>query len=114
MKAYYSDRFVLPLPDGHRFPMSKYRLLRARIGRDLPGVEFAEAEARWQEADALSDADVVAAEIDSADSARKRLAELGVWREMKTGRIDVPDIFRLGFKLARRGGVPLRRDGAVR
>lgn len=33
--------------------------------------------------DALADADVVAAEIDSADSARKRLAELGVWREMK-------------------------------
>jgi len=47
----------------------------------------------------------VAAEIDSADSARTRLAELGVWREMKTGRIDMPDIYRLGFKLARRGGV---------
>jgi hypothetical protein len=33
---------------------------------------------------------------------------------MKTGRIDVPDIFRLGFRLARRGGVPLKRDGEVR
>lgn len=31
MKAYYNDIFVLPLPDGHRFPMSKYRLLRERI-----------------------------------------------------------------------------------
>lgn len=40
--------------------------------------------------------------------------KLKVWREMKTGRIDVPDIFRLGFKLARRGGVPLNRDGEVR
>lgn len=28
MKAYYADHFVLPLPDGHRFPMQKYALLR--------------------------------------------------------------------------------------
>ncbi len=31
MRVYYSDVFVLPLPEGHRFPMSKYRLLRERI-----------------------------------------------------------------------------------
>jgi len=31
MKAFYSDTFVLPLPENHRFPMSKYRLLRERI-----------------------------------------------------------------------------------
>lgn len=31
MKAYYSDHFVLPLPVGHRFPMSKYALLRQRV-----------------------------------------------------------------------------------
>ncbi len=31
MKAFYSDTFVLPLPDNHRFPMAKYRLLRERI-----------------------------------------------------------------------------------
>lgn len=31
MKAFYSDHFVLPLPDGHRFPMSKYSRLRARV-----------------------------------------------------------------------------------
>lgn len=40
MKAFYSDRFVLPLPVGHRFPMDKYRLLRERIERDLPAVEL--------------------------------------------------------------------------
>ncbi|QDT36279.1 histone deacetylase family protein [Stratiformator vulcanicus] len=28
---FYTDTFVLPLPDGHRFPMSKYRLLRERF-----------------------------------------------------------------------------------
>jgi acetoin utilization deacetylase AcuC-like enzyme len=31
MRAYYSDTFVLPLPDDHRFPMMKYRLLRERL-----------------------------------------------------------------------------------
>ena len=31
MKAYYCDEFVLPLPDGHRFPMEKYALLRQRV-----------------------------------------------------------------------------------
>ena len=31
MKAFYSDRFVLPLPEGHKFPMAKYAGLRARI-----------------------------------------------------------------------------------
>ncbi len=31
MKAFYSDTFVLPLPEGHRFPMAKYRLVRERL-----------------------------------------------------------------------------------
>ena len=31
VKAFYSDTFVLPLPDHHRFPMTKYRLLRERL-----------------------------------------------------------------------------------
>jgi acetoin utilization deacetylase AcuC-like enzyme len=31
VKAFYSDTFVLPLPDGHRFPMTKYRRLRERL-----------------------------------------------------------------------------------
>ena len=31
MKAFYSDQFVLPLPEGHRFPMVKYSMLRERV-----------------------------------------------------------------------------------
>ena len=34
MKAFYSDTFVLPLPEQHRFPMAKYRLLRERLVGD--------------------------------------------------------------------------------
>lgn len=43
MKAFYSDRFVLPLPVGHRFPMQKYYLLRERVQAELPDVELREA-----------------------------------------------------------------------
>jgi acetoin utilization deacetylase AcuC-like enzyme len=31
MHCFYSDTFVLPLPDGHRFPMAKYSSLRQRL-----------------------------------------------------------------------------------
>ena len=34
MQCYYSDTFVLPLPEGHRFPMAKYSGLRERILAD--------------------------------------------------------------------------------
>jgi len=34
MKAFYSDLFEFPLPEGHRFPIQKYSLLRRRIIED--------------------------------------------------------------------------------
>src|SRR5215212_5973857 len=34
MKVFYSDHFVLPLPEGHRFPMTKYSMLRERVAQD--------------------------------------------------------------------------------
>ena len=45
MRAFYSDQFVLPLPEGHRFPMAKYRLLRDRLSLELPDVKQSAAEA---------------------------------------------------------------------
>jgi acetoin utilization deacetylase AcuC-like enzyme len=54
VKAFYSDHFVLPLPDGHKFPMAKYSMLRERIIadgivaaadlREAPAAEWAELE----------------------------------------------------------------------
>jgi acetoin utilization deacetylase AcuC-like enzyme len=43
MQAFHSDTFVLPLPAGHSFPMSKYRLLRERVEAELPQIELREA-----------------------------------------------------------------------
>lgn len=43
MRAFHSDAFVLPLPAGHPFPMTKYRLLREAAETSLPGVRVTEA-----------------------------------------------------------------------
>lgn len=44
MQAFYADQFVLPLPPGHSFPMSKYRLLRARL-EGMPDLQMQPAPA---------------------------------------------------------------------
>lgn len=43
MQAFHSDLFVLPLPEGHRFPMQKYRLLREGVEATLPQLRMREA-----------------------------------------------------------------------
>ena len=43
MHAYYADHFVLPLPESHRFPMAKYRMLRDQVALHLPAVSLREA-----------------------------------------------------------------------
>jgi acetoin utilization deacetylase AcuC-like enzyme len=43
VRAFHSDQFVLPLPAGHSFPMSKYRLLREAVEATLPALRVTEA-----------------------------------------------------------------------
>lgn len=43
MQAFYSDQFVLPLPQGHRFPMAKYAMLRDALVTHLPGIQLLQA-----------------------------------------------------------------------
>jgi acetoin utilization deacetylase AcuC-like enzyme len=43
MRAFYADQFVLPLPEGHRFPMSKYSLLRDRVAAECAGIVLNQA-----------------------------------------------------------------------
>ena len=31
LKVFYSDKMTIPLPEGHRFPIAKYRMLRDRL-----------------------------------------------------------------------------------
>ena len=43
MRAFHSDHFVLPLPEGHTFPMAKYRLLREAVQASVPDIQISEA-----------------------------------------------------------------------
>lgn len=52
MRAFYSDHFVLPLPEGHKFPMAKYARLRERLTAEhvIPAHRMEEApEAAWDD-----------------------------------------------------------------
>lgn len=42
MKVFYTDRFVLPLPEGHRFPMKKYAMLRETLEKTNSNLSFFE------------------------------------------------------------------------
>jgi len=59
VRAFYSDHFVLPLPEGHKFPMAKYSRLRERIvaERIIAPADLHEApEASWQDIRLVHDA----------------------------------------------------------
>ncbi|MGY8524242.1 histone deacetylase family protein [Paracidovorax citrulli] len=43
MRIFYADHFVLPLPEGHRFPMRKYSMLRDAVAQTVAGAELVEA-----------------------------------------------------------------------
>ncbi|BCS35717.1 histone deacetylase [Luteitalea sp. TBR-22] len=52
MRAFYCDHFVLPLPEGHRFPMDKYARLRARVLQEQllpPGGLIEPPAAAWED-----------------------------------------------------------------
>jgi acetoin utilization deacetylase AcuC-like enzyme len=52
MRCFYSDTFVLPLPEGHRFPMAKYSGLRTRLLAERivsPDDLFEASAASWDE-----------------------------------------------------------------
>lgn len=80
MKAFYSDVFELPLPEGHRFPMAKYRLLRERVLEQ--GIVEPENLLLPPAAD-----DEVLLRVHTAEYLQK----------LTTGTLAVPEIRRIGF-----------------
>lgn len=55
VRAFHHDRWSYPLPDGHRFPLGRYRMLREAVGRELAGRVVLE------EAPAATDAELLLA-----------------------------------------------------
>jgi acetoin utilization deacetylase AcuC-like enzyme len=80
MKAFYSDQFVLPLPTEHRFPMSKYRLLRERMTAEgiLPLENLLIPEA-------------------ATDEQILRAHDSDYVEKVKTGTLTAKEIRRIGF-----------------
>lgn len=77
MRAYYCDHFVLPLPDGHRFPMEKYRCLRERVE--------AEGTALLEVPDAATDEQLA------------RVHEPAYVARVSTGALSRAEVRRIGF-----------------
>ena len=48
MRFWAHDRFTFPLPDGHRFPLAKYRLVRERVEAAGLGVVEQSDAASWE------------------------------------------------------------------
>ena len=80
MKIFYCDHFVLPLPEGHRFPMAKYSLLRQRVA----GSQLANAHRL-----------VVP---DAADDDQLRLAHTSEYVDkVRNGELSDVEVRRIGF-----------------
>lgn len=87
MKAFYSDRFVLPVPAWHRFPMTKYRRLRERVREELPEVELREPPAACDDQLALAhDRDYIQRASSGALSAEEQRAIGFPWSPMMVER----------------------------
>jgi acetoin utilization deacetylase AcuC-like enzyme len=80
MKVFYSDHFLIPLPEGHRFPMPKYALLRERVWGD--GLV---SPPDRLEAPPVSDEEVL----------RVHTAEY--WDKVKNGTLTEKETRRIGF-----------------
>ena len=81
--------------------------------------KFDEIAERWQQKDVLDDLSnaVTQGEVklpplhikQGPDGVREDLESLGIFFRMRDGRVNIPDVFRVGYGLGRRGGVrPVR------
>ena len=85
VKVFYSDRFVLPLPEGHRFPMQKYSMLRQRVddaGLSGPG--------EMRVPHAVTDEEVL------------RAHDTGYLRKVVSGTLSRQEMRRIGFPWSER------------
>jgi acetoin utilization deacetylase AcuC-like enzyme len=80
MSIFYTDIFVLPLPETHKFPMSKYSLLRERVGQDH---RFTESDLKVPPA--------------ASDEQILRVHSENYLERVKSGELTYKEIRRIGF-----------------
>ena len=91
-----------------------HRVLEPLRGTSVP-LAFDEIEDRWKEKQALEslNRDLDTGEIglpprhirDGARGVREDLESMGVFQRLVDDRVNMPDIFRVGFGIGRKGGV---------
>lgn len=77
MFVFTSDHFVLPLPDGHRFPMAKYSGLREKVERRLPAHFLEEAPAVTDAQLALAHSDTYVEQVVQGTLPRQAIRRIG-------------------------------------
>ena len=77
MQAFYADQFVLPLPEGHRFPMAKYQLLRDRLRAAQPDIRMQQALAATEGELALAHSPAYIRAIHDGSVDSKTMREIG-------------------------------------
>jgi hypothetical protein len=82
-------------------------LMEPLADQKLVPFDFAEVEDIWLDQGTLDHPELQRARLNNAEGAKQALISLGLIRPMSTGKYDVPDIYRLQFRLGRRGGIPL-------
>jgi hypothetical protein len=88
-------------------------VLSALSGMNVP-IEFDAVKEKWKEkfptgAQHINAAHLPAQHVDRGwDGVREDLQRLGLLETKKDGRIDMPDLYRVGFGLGRKGGVKPR------
>ena len=80
MKVFKTDEFVLPLPEGHRFPVTKYALLRERV-----------------EAAGLIQPDELIAAPAASDEEIHRAHTVEYLRRVQNGELTEKELRRIGF-----------------
>jgi hypothetical protein len=82
-------------------------LMQPLADQKLVPFDFAEVEDIWLDQGTLDHPELQRARLNNSEAAKQALISLGLIRPMSTGKYDVPDIYRLQFRLGRRGGIPL-------
>jgi acetoin utilization deacetylase AcuC-like enzyme len=77
MRAFAHDVFTYPLPEGHRFPLGKYRLVRAGAEAE-PGIEVEEARAATRAQLALAHGETYLSRVDEGGFTRREVLALGL------------------------------------
>ena len=80
MKIFKTDEFLLPLPEGHRFPVTKYALLRQRV-----------------EAAQLAQPDELIAAPAASDEEINRAHTVEYLRRVQNGELTEKELRRIGF-----------------